>query len=143
LPWNPNDDLTADDTQHVPCEVQRFSSNVLRLAVSNTAGATWISYADVWHPYWHATVNGRPAPIYRANMAYKAVPLEKGQNIVELRFGSSAIDTLAKLIALNSAVWLGLVVWMSGLAIRVEFVASRHEIRFEQTSALPQVTGRN
>jgi hypothetical protein len=129
LPWNPNDDLTADDTQHVPYEVQRFSSNVLRLAVSNTAGATWISYADVWHPYWHATVNGRPAPIYRANMAYKAVPLEKGQNIVELRFGSSAIDTLAKLIALNSAVWLGLVVWMSGLAIREEFVASRHEIR--------------
>ena len=50
LPWNPNDDLTADDTQHVPYEVQRFSSNVLRLAVSNTAGATWISYADVWHP---------------------------------------------------------------------------------------------
>jgi hypothetical protein len=74
-------------------------------------------------------VNGRPAPIYRANMAYKAVPLEKGQNIVEFRFGSSAIDTLAKLIALNSAVWLGLVVWMSGLAIREEFVASRHEIR--------------
>ena len=129
MPWNPNDDLTADDTQHVPYEVQRFSSNVLRLTVSNTAGATWISYADVWHPYWHATVNGRPVPIYRANMAYKAVPLEKGQNIVELRFGSSAIDTLAKLIALNSAGWLGLVVWMAGLAIREEFVAGRHEIR--------------
>ena len=119
LPWNPNDDLTADDTQHVPYEVQRFSSNVLRLTVSNTAGATWISYADVWHPYWHATVNGRPVPIYQAIWPTRPCRWKKARTScgASLRFERHRHARETHRAVFNSAVWLGLVVWMAGLAI--------------------------
>ncbi len=47
----------------------------------------WLYYADAWHPDWRAYVNGVPAPIYRANVAFKAVRLPRGgENLVTLRF---------------------------------------------------------
>jgi hypothetical protein len=48
--------------------------------------AAWLSYADADHPGWKATVNGSPAPILRANLAFKAVALRPGHNRIEFRF---------------------------------------------------------
>jgi hypothetical protein len=78
----------------------------------------WMSYADVWHPFWRATVNGRPVPVYRAAMAYKAVPLEPGENVVHFEFGSGRFSTLTLIFALNSACWLVLVGGLMWTAVR-------------------------
>jgi len=44
---------------------------------------------DVWYPGWEATVNGQPAPLYRANGTFRAVPVPRGQSTVQMTFHST------------------------------------------------------
>ncbi|MGH7821216.1 MAG: YfhO family protein, partial [Candidatus Binatia bacterium] len=47
--------------------------------------------SEGWYPGWEATVDGRKAPLLRANMMMRAVTLPAGEHVVELRFRSPAI----------------------------------------------------
>jgi hypothetical protein len=105
--WTGRQDLSADDTRLLAYRVLQFDANNLVVAVSNPGGsATWMSYADVWHPGWRATVNGTAVPVYRADMAYKAVPLEAGDNVVHFRFSSPRFVGLSGIYAAGSVCWL-------------------------------------
>lgn len=116
-PWSGDRPLSGDDAFEMPYDVQRFDANHLTVKVTNpTSTGMWMSYADVWHPFWRATVNGRPVPIYRAEMAYKAVPLEAGQNLVSFEFGSDGFARLTTLFALNALCWL---IGVGGLIWRI------------------------
>ena len=42
--------------------------------------------ADTWYPGWYATVDGRPATIYRPYAALRGVVVEKGSHTVVLRY---------------------------------------------------------
>jgi hypothetical protein len=42
--------------------------------------------ADTWYPGWYATVDGRPATIYRPYTALRGVVVEKGSHTVALRY---------------------------------------------------------
>jgi hypothetical protein len=42
--------------------------------------------SDLYYPGWTATVDGEAVPIYEANAAVRAVPLDEGTHIVEFRF---------------------------------------------------------
>jgi hypothetical protein len=106
-------DLSADEAVTLPYSVLHFSANRLNLSVDNSAGAGWLEYADVWHSSWRASVNGRQVPVYRANMAYKAIPLQPGPNVIEFAFGSRTIPLLARLIGICSALWLVFIPWMA------------------------------
>lgn len=46
---------------------------------------------DVWYPGWRATVNGADTPIYRANGAFRAVPVPGGRSEVVFTFQSEAM----------------------------------------------------
>ena len=41
---------------------------------------------DPWHPWWRARVDGRPAPILRADLLFRAVPLPPGRHHVAFTF---------------------------------------------------------
>jgi len=73
----------ADETGTL--SVTRFSANelIVETRVASEAGA-WLVYADAFHPGWQAIVNGRRAPVEQANLAFKAVWLDKGP--AEVRF---------------------------------------------------------
>jgi uncharacterized membrane protein YfhO len=47
--------------------------------------------ADQYFPGWSATVNGNPAPILRANHAFRLVEVPPGPVRVEFRYGSRRI----------------------------------------------------
>lgn len=98
-----------------PYEVVRFSANRLevRVRIDEPKGA-WMFYSDVWDPSWSATVNGRAVPVACANLAYKAVPLTAGENLVRLEFGSAALRRLYHLAGLTAAAWVGIVLWLAG-----------------------------
>ena len=66
-------------------EVVAYTYNQLqaKVRVAHPRGA-WLYYADAYHPGWKATVNGLPAPVVRANVAFKAVWLNAGDNQVRL-----------------------------------------------------------
>ena len=118
-PWTAQQPLATDDSRPVPYQVVRFDANTLAIHVANPdASAGWLSYADVWHPSWRATVNGKPVPVYRANMAYKAIPIESGENVIEFRFGSRLFSALSAFASLNAAVWLAGLILLITRALR-------------------------
>jgi hypothetical protein len=81
----PPPDLSADEVLPEVPAVESFDADHLTVRVRAPEGA-WLSYADVWHARWTATVNGGPVAVRRANLAYKAVPLREGENVVTFRF---------------------------------------------------------
>ena len=118
-PWTSQQALSADDSRQLPYEVVRFDANSLTIRAANpNASAGWMAYADVWHPSWRATVNGKPVPVYRANMAYKAIPIEPGENLIELRFGSRLFALLTAIVSANAVLWLAGVVLLGARELR-------------------------
>jgi hypothetical protein len=76
----------SDRLAAVP-EVLEARANRVRVRVEMPQEG-WLYYADAWHPQWTATVNGAPAKVERAWIAYKAVKVGRGANVVEFRFRS-------------------------------------------------------
>lgn len=77
-------------------KITHFDANHLDLVVETPptfpkTTLPWLYYADVWHPFWAARVNGQSVPVYKANLAYKAVPLQIGMNFVQFDFHSFEI----------------------------------------------------
>ena len=41
---------------------------------------------DLWHPWWFADIDGRAAPIKRANLLFRAVEVPPGRHVVRFMF---------------------------------------------------------
>ena len=92
-------------------KVLEFAANRLRVEVESPSEA-WLLNGDAWHPDWTATVDGVPVPLERANLAYKAVRLHAGRNVVEFRFSAPLRTACARGVGLLSLFWcLVLVAW--------------------------------
>jgi membrane protein YfhO len=57
--------------------------------------------SDTYDPGWKATVDGRAAPIQRANGAFRALRLEAGRHLVEMVYRPSSVMAGAALSALS------------------------------------------
>lgn len=96
-------------------QVTSFGSNHCAIDVDVAGGSAWLVYADCIHPGWTATVDGRPVPIYAANLAFKAVQLEPGHHAVEFRYGGWGPwlgNLVALLCVIGSVAMMALVVAM-------------------------------
>jgi hypothetical protein len=108
-------------------EVLSFDGNHLRVKVSLPPGLPggWLLYCDAWHPHWTGTVNGREVPVARAFLAYKAVPLDAGANVVEFRIRSPLRVWTFRLAAANAGAWVIGVAVLAAAALRRKATASR------------------
>ena len=105
--------LSGNQRLRLPYTVRAFNANHLQLTVDTRGHENaWLFYADVWHPQWKATVNGKSVPVLRANLAYKAVPLITGVNNVQFNFYSPGLAFLQGLIGICSLGWIGAVGWL-------------------------------
>jgi hypothetical protein len=111
--WHGQQPFDANERLELVPQVVRFDANNLILRVTNSyPQRVWMFYSDVWHPNWSAVINGTPAPVHRAAMAYKAVLLQPGPNTVHFRFGSRLMSLLLALFSLQSLLWLFLAAWL-------------------------------
>jgi hypothetical protein len=82
-------------------EIARYEPNEVAFNVS-TDRPGYLFLGDVYHPDWRATIDGDAAPIEVANYAFRAVYLEPGDHVVEMRFVPSG--WIAGLVATGLAV---------------------------------------
>ena len=72
----------------------------------------FLVYNDSYHSGWRAKVNGRVAPVYQANIAFKGLWLEPGENTVHMRYGSRWLEICYFLLtAVFAAVMVLIAVW--------------------------------
>ncbi len=108
--------LSANERIKLPYTVTEFNSNHIEISADVPIGekTAWLFYSDTWHSGWKANVNGQPVPVLRANIAYKAVPLQPGRNVIRFNFHSTFLAMLYGFLALNSLFWLVLVFYLLG-----------------------------
>ena len=70
------------------------------------AGLLFVS--EVWHPNWHAYVDGSEVPVYRTDVAFRGVEVPAGSHTVRFVYRSSA---------------LGVAKWLAGLTLLVVMAA--------------------
>ena len=58
--------------------------------------AGFMLVAGNYHPYWHATVNGAPAKVYKAFGTLRAVEIPKGKSEVRMEFRSTPFHACIK-----------------------------------------------
>ncbi|MFO7649795.1 MAG: YfhO family protein [bacterium] len=81
--------------------------NRMRLRVENERpGVLFLS--EMFHPSWRATVDGRPAPILRADAVLRGVALPAGTHEVELHYDTGIIRLGVLISALGLALGLAL-----------------------------------
>ena len=86
-----NTPATAGDTLPAP---QRRPGTVAITSYRNTEVVVdvespdggFVVLNDVWHPWWRAVIDGRPAPLLRANVLVRAVRVEAGRHRVRFVF---------------------------------------------------------
>ncbi|HSL47965.1 MAG TPA: hypothetical protein VK878_02775, partial [Candidatus Deferrimicrobiaceae bacterium] len=84
----------------------------------------FVVLSDSFHPRWTARVDGRPAPVLRADHLLKAVPLPAGRHTLDLRFDPGLlVPALALFTALGVAGLIGAAV--AGLRGLLEPLISR------------------
>lgn len=79
------------------------ADNPSELVISLDAPADgYLVISDTWYPGWRAWAAGREAPLLPANYLFRAVPLEKGEQVVVLRYQpvSFYLGALLSLLAL-------------------------------------------
>jgi hypothetical protein len=54
-------------------------------------GEGYLVLADTWYPGWQATIDGQPAPILRANVAFRAVRFPAGDHVVRFTYQPDSV----------------------------------------------------
>lgn len=70
---------------------------------SETTVPSLLFLADCWYSAWSATVDGAPAPVLRADLAFRAVPVPAGSHVVEFKFHNPQVVRAWQLGALSLA----------------------------------------
>ena len=93
--------LPKTDVSGGQVTIRDYSDTRADLLVDSPAPA-WLMLADAFYPGWTASVNGKPATIYRANVMFRALQVPAGESAVALQFQ----PTLWR-----NALILGLAIW--------------------------------
>ena len=65
--------------------IMRYADTEVDIDVDAPDGG-FLVLNDVWHPWWRADVDGRPADILKANVLFRAVALPPGHHLVHFVF---------------------------------------------------------
>lgn len=93
-----------------PVSILAHSENEIVLAVhAERAGILVLS--EVWFPGWLATVNGEPAPVWRANYTFRALPVPAGELEIRLWYAPDSWHRGLALFGVGFLLLTGLSFW--------------------------------
>lgn len=93
------------------CTLATFAARGLR-AHCRTDRSAWAVFVEQYAPGWRATVDGRPAPIARANLIMRAVQLGPGEHDIVLAYHAPGLElglamSLTSVALLLVGLWIG------------------------------------
>ena len=113
--WSDSNAPDENDRINLPYQIECYGANRLSLSlVVPGEQPVWLYYSDVWHPWWRAVVNGLNQNVFRAQLAYKAMLFNPGQNTVDFIFGKRLVGIILKFLVFNAWLWMGFCVWTLG-----------------------------
>jgi uncharacterized membrane protein YfhO len=68
-----------------PAEIVKYDATDLEITAEAHARC-YLVVSDVYYPGWRAFVDGREAPILRADFAFRAVELQPGHHLVRMTY---------------------------------------------------------
>jgi hypothetical protein len=94
--WNPQTQIhmlgdggcpDPGEPEAMPSDAILLNDEANRVTLEvNAPRYTWLVLADTDYPGWTATVDDKPVPIYRANLAFRAVQIPAGQHTVTFAY---------------------------------------------------------
>ncbi len=85
LPHEPGIALPGEDTAGSKVSIIEYTPTRISLQADPVDNGLLV-VSDIYYPGWRARVDGRPAPVYRANYLLRAVPVEAGKHRVEIYY---------------------------------------------------------
>lgn len=91
--WNPREVMISPNLR-IPMPTNNVSAKAILTRMDSrnleiqaeAQDRTVVVLAQNFYPSWHATVNGQPAPVLRANHAFQAIPIPAGKSTVRLDY---------------------------------------------------------
>ncbi|MEO8651335.1 MAG: hypothetical protein ABI391_03465 [Hyphomicrobiaceae bacterium] len=80
---------TPEEWKPPSVHIQRYENTVIDIEV-DTVESGFVVLNDVWHPWWFATIDGRPAKIHKANVLFRAVIVGPGRHKIRFEFAPVA-----------------------------------------------------
>ena len=93
-----------------PVSVLAYSPNEILLA-AQAERPGYLVLSEVWFPGWLATVNGEPAPVWRANYTFRALPVPAGDLEVRLWYAPESWRIGLVLFGVGFLLLAGLGMW--------------------------------
>ena len=90
----------------------------------------YLLLADTYYPGWTATVDGSPAPVIRANLSVRAVPVPEGRHEIRFTYAAPGVATGIRITTVSVAL---LILWT--LAAGYAVLRSR---RYRSSPSAPQ-----
>jgi hypothetical protein len=75
----------AASAKPATARLARYANAEVDVDVDAPSGGVLV-LTDVWHPWWRATVDGRPAAILKADVIFRAVAIPPGRHAVRFTF---------------------------------------------------------
>lgn len=110
MPPRTDPTLPVVASDHV--EIREYVPERVKLT-AQTDAAGYLVLLDSWYPGWQASVDGKPAPVYRADVLFRAVPIEPGQHSVVFEYQPMSFRVGAAVSAASLVVTLGLAIALS------------------------------
>jgi hypothetical protein len=89
------------------CRITGYTLNKIDMEVTSAKNGLLV-LSEIHYPSWKALVDGRPAPVYRADYALRAIPVEKGSHKVSCYFSEEVFRKGLLLSVLSLVITLGL-----------------------------------
>jgi hypothetical protein len=65
--------------------IASYRNNEVAVEADSPDGG-WVVLNDLWHPWWFADIDGRPAEMLRANVLFRAVAVPPGRHAARFTF---------------------------------------------------------
>jgi hypothetical protein len=87
--------------------VRRYGDSEFELEVE-TRDAAYLATSEAHYPGWRAYVDGREAPLYWTNVAYRGLPVAAGRHTVRMEFRPDVLwrGTAVTLAAVGALMWV-------------------------------------